>query len=104
MSKSELDRVVFSTLEDTKVKLKIKLHRDSLTQALFFNSVIEAYINDDADFLRWFASARQSLKVSKSRRTMLAREERGAAENLKKFGFNEAEIDNIFDIIAEERE
>ena len=71
---------------------------------MFFNSVVEAYNNDDPLFLQWFANARKNLKVSKSRQTLLAKEEHKAADNLKKFGFNDAEIDNIFDLIAEERE
>ncbi len=34
---------------------------------------------------------------------MLGKEEATAAQNMKKFGFNKDELEDIFDIIAEER-
>ena len=92
------------TPERHKVDLKIKLHRDGLTQTMFFNSIVSAYINDDPLFHKWFSNERHSMGTSKSRQAVLTREEAAALGNMRKFGFDDREIESIFDLIAKERE
>ena len=104
MSGPVKEKVIFSLPEKKKVDLKIKLHRESLTQTLFFSAIVDAYIEDDPAFVTWLEKSRPRLNISKARQKLLAKEEDTAAENMKKFGFNKDELQNIFDLIAEERE
>ena len=97
------ERVIFEVAEKAKADLKIALHRDGLTQTMFFNAVVAAYNEHDENFLAWFEIARGKITKNKSRQKMLGREEATAAQNMKKFGFNKDELEDIFDIIAEER-
>jgi uncharacterized protein (UPF0216 family) len=71
---------------------------------MFFNAVVAAYNERDENFMVWFNPTRGKITKNKSRQKMLSREESVAAENMKKFGFNKDELEDIFDIIAEERE
>ena len=89
------ERVIFEVAEKAKADLKIALHRDGLTQTMFFNAVVAAYNEHDENFLAWFEIARGKITKNKSRQKMLGKEE--------KFGFNKDELEDIFDIIAEER-
>ena len=97
------ERVIFEVAEKAKADLKIALHRDGLTQTMFFNAVVAAYNEHDENFLAWFEIARGKITKNKSRQKMLGKEEATAAQNMKKFGFNKDELEDIFDIIAEER-
>jgi len=97
------ERIVCEISEKAKADLKIALHRDNLTQAMFFSAVVEAYNKRDQNFMAWFEPARAGISKNKSRQRMLKREEVAANENMKKFGFDQNEIESIFDIIAEER-
>lgn len=97
------ERVIFEVAEKAKADLKIALHRDNLTQAMFFNTVVAAYNERDESFMAWFEEARGKITNNKSRQKMLSREEKTAVENMKKFGFNKDELEDIFDIIAVER-
>ena len=98
------ERIVFNTDERKKAELKIKLHRDGLTQARFFNAVLDAYTTSSPLFMEWFAAARTALINNKTRDRVLQREERHAHRQLKDFGITDADRENIFDLIAEEME
>ena len=104
MNETSKEKVIFSLPEKKKVDLKIKLHRESLTQSLFFSAIVDAYIEDDPAFISWLDKARPQFDISKARQRLLAKEEDAAAETMEKFGFSKGELRNIFDLIAEERE
>lgn len=92
-------RVVFTDNDHRHAQLLIKLRTDGLSQADFFRSVISAYIGDDADFLKFIDRIKtQSIKrKTKSRRTR-----QKGVQTVKDLGLNEGEIENIFDILAQE--
>jgi len=102
MSSAKSDRVIFETTEGLKAAFKIKLHRDGLTQVMFFNSIVQAYVNDEPALLEWVQETRASLIKNKSRSNKLIREENAAAMTASDFGLTDSDIENIFDIIAEE--
>jgi len=97
------ERTTFSLPIKEKVNLKIRLHREGITQAMFFNAVVTAYNELDEDFMLWYTKAREQLINNKARRKTLRKEENTAIDNVKKFGFNKGEIDDIYDLIAEEK-
>tara|TARA_B100000131_G_C18032031_1_gene578867 strand:- start:391 stop:708 length:318 start_codon:yes stop_codon:yes gene_type:complete len=102
MASTKSDRVIFETTENLKAAFKIKLHRDGLTQVMFFNSVVQAYVDDDPALLEWVQEIRANLIKNKSRSNKLNREEAAAAMTASDFGLTDSDIENIFDIIAEE--
>ena len=99
------ERVVFTTNEKLKAELKIKLHRDDMSQVRFFNGVISAYLNEQEDFLNWFSRyrAESNSHHSRSKRNLLEKEERDAKLNVTKFGLDEDDIESIFDLIEQSR-
>lgn len=98
------DRIVFFTHEKTKADLKIKLHREGITQAKFFNAVLEAYVRGDEKFMEWYTEERKSLIKSKARRTRLYKEEKMAGNIAAAYALDAEEVESIFDLIAEEQE
>ena len=98
------ERIVFHTEERKKSELKIKLHRDGLTQTKFFNAVLAAYTSGDPLFMEWFANARTILISNKAKDYALRKEEENSLRQLQNFGITEADRESIFDLIAEEME
>ena len=97
------EKIIFSLSAKEKVDFKIRLHREGITQTMFFNAVVSAYNSLDEDFMLWYAKAREQLFKNKARQKILRKEESIAINNMKKFGFNEGEIEDIYDLIAEEK-
>ena len=88
-----------------KADMRIKLHYHGLTMGTFIRGVIDAYVGDDEKFFEWFGQFRaQHSKYSGSKTSLnkIEKEEKEAGEKMSAFGFAEKELDDIFDIIAEE--
>ena len=97
------EKIIFSLPTRQKVDFKIRLHREGITQTMFFNAVVDAYNRLDEDFLSWYAKAREQMSENKARQKILRKEENIAINNMKKFGFNDGEIESIYDLISEEK-
>lgn len=88
-----------------KADMRIKLHYHGLTMGSFIRGVIDAYVGDDEKFFEWFGQFRtQHSKYSGSKTSLskIEKEEKEAGETMSAFGFGDKELDDIFDIIAEE--
>lgn len=95
--------VRFNANANQHVILKIRLLYDGLTQAEFFRSYVEAYINNDELILEFV----EKLKKRKGRRSKakLSRTKRlhKIAQKVKEeFGISDEEMEDIFDIPIEE--
>ncbi len=99
-----IEKVQFYLTEKDKAELKIKLHSDGMTQTRFFAGVAKAYLLNDHEFYNWFARfrSRQSSLGGKRKRIMVEKEEEVARQTMKKFGFDQEEIESIFDLIEKE--
>ena len=92
-------RVVFTENEHRHAKLVLKLKHDGFKQSQFFRAIITAYINDDP-LLQQFVD---EVKDQSPRLKRKSRRLRDAGEQaLKVLGFNDGDIDNIFDLIEQE--
>jgi len=97
------ERVVFSISTKQKIDFKIRLHREGITQSMFFSTIVHAYNESDEDFMLWYKKVSEKMSNNKTRQKILRKEEAAAMDNMKKFGLNKGEIDDIYDIIAEEK-
>ena len=91
--------VRFNANVNHHVILKIRLLYDGLTQAEFFRSYVEAYINNDDLILEFVERMKQKkgkrskLKLSKTKRL-----HKMASQIKQEFGLSDSEFQDIFDI------
>lgn len=84
-------------------KLIVKLKHESFTKAHFFRAVIRGYINDDVNLQKYLDEYRSSMKrYSKTKQKVLDREKEESKAIEKKFGLNEDEIEDMYDLFDEE--
>ncbi len=92
-------RIVFTENDHRHVNFLMKLKSIGLTQSKFFRYIITGLINDDRrlhDFIEEMSDVSIKKKnTSKKLRT-------AGAQTLDDLGLNDGEVDNIFDMIAEE--
>ena len=92
-------RIVFTENDHRHVKLLMKLKADGLTQAKFFRSLITGYLNGD-ERIHSYIDEVGGLSIKRKHKSKKLREE--GMQKLKDFSLNDGEIENIFDLIAEE--
>jgi len=91
-------------LEQDKVELVLKLKYAGVTQTDFLRAVVTALTNDDARFMPWFgewAENNSKYKGKKHHNKMKKLREEGQRV-ASQFGINDADIEDIFDVIAKE--
>ena len=92
-------RIVFTENDHRHAQLIVKLKMDGMTQAKFFRQMITGYLEDD-ERIRSYVLDNSSLSKVKINKSMkLIERGRETATNL---GLNEEQVENIFDMIAEE--
>jgi len=103
-AKHSAEKVQFYLSEKDKADLKIKLYSDGMTQSGFFAGVAKAYLSGDHVFYDWFARFRnqESDLGGKRKKAIVEKEEENARQTMKKFGFDQEEIESIFDLIEKE--
>ncbi len=82
-------------------KLILKLLQDNIKQNNLFRSFIEAYINDDPTIRKWIDGLSDNQKsgyILKKRKE----QERYLAAQEKMFNLDQNDVDQIFDILADE--
>lgn len=105
MSSDDIDygklnkRIVFTENDHRHVKLLMRLKADGLTQSKFFRCLITGYIDGDIR-IHEFIDEVGGLSIKRRNKSKKLREE--GMKKLSDFSLNDGEIENIFDIIAEE--
>ena len=92
-------RILFTDNDHRHAQLIVKLRTDGLSQADFFRAVVGAYIEDDVDLLRFIERIKTQSITRKTKTTRLRRK---GTQSTKDLGLDDGEIENIFDILAEE--
>ena len=92
-------RIVFTENDHRHVKLLMKLKADGITQSKFFRSLITGYIDGD-ERIHSYIDEVSGLSIKRKNKSKKLREE--GMQKLKDFSLNDGEIENIFDLIAEE--
>ncbi len=92
-------RIVFTDTDHRHAQLLIRLRHDGMTQAQFFRSIITGYIEGDVHICQFINQTKpQSLKRKAKSKKDVAKGQKTVAE----LGLDENQIENIFDLIAEE--
>jgi|TARA_R100001594_G_scaffold149337_1_gene206835 hypothetical protein len=92
-------RIVFTDNDHRHAQLLVRLRADGLSQADFFRAVVTAYIDSDTEFVK-FVDKIKTHSIKRKHKSQKLR--RSGATKTKDLGLNEGEIENIFDILAEE--
>jgi len=92
-------RVVFQENTDQHARLINRLRYDDLTQADFFRLMISGYIRGDERILNYLDESKTQSKARKLKSRKLREKGR---QNMIDTGLSDDQIDNLFDMIAEE--
>tara|TARA_B100000131_G_scaffold292269_1_gene306592 strand:+ start:46894 stop:47235 length:342 start_codon:yes stop_codon:yes gene_type:complete len=100
---NDVKRIVFNVTDHEHAKLIVRLRHNSLTQSEFFRAVISGVNDNDENILNFIntcVAEKQSLNKSrlKKNNTLISKGKK-LSEN---FGFEDDEIEDIFDLIAQE--
>ena len=90
--------------ESHKVELKVRVHDHGLTQAGFLRGIIKCFLEEDVQFMAWFNEwkLRNSRVKSSKRHAKSDKLKKQGNELSSMFGINEGELEDIFDVIAQE--
>ena len=96
-------KIVIYESDKRYADLKIMLENDSISQAAFFRSIIQGYINQDRSLMEYVDKVKEKkIRLPKAwvRESRLKR--KLAQQKVDDLGLNKAEIDSIFDILEQE--
>jgi hypothetical protein len=98
-------RIVFTETDKTHAELKIKLHYEGLRQAQFFRMMIQGFLQDDPNIVKFIEEYKLKNNItSKRQRKIVAKEREGQKDTKSKFALNQNEIDSIFDMLEREQD
>ena len=96
-------KYTFYAKDTLHAKFKARMQYHSLTQSQFLRACVEAVVGEDP-LMEMFIDhyKEENNKQSKVQREKIKKDQRTSKELLNDFGLGDGEIDDIFDIIAEE--
>ena len=96
-------RIVFNDTDTRHARLRVQLERDGLTQAEFFRAYISAYLDKNENIMTFITDYKLNNNVGQKRSLkVIQKEEEMRTRLMSKFGIGDDELENIFDLIAEE--
>ncbi len=96
-------KIVFDDTDIRHAKLKIRLQHDGLSQAEFFRAFITGYIENDRDVVKFINKYKTESKTQSKRAIKKTQKDiETGTDKMEKFGFFDGELEDIFDLIAEQ--
>ena len=103
MSEHKKKKIQFTDTDIRHAQLKIRLERENLTQADFFRACITGMSDNDKDLMKFIRKYKDENNIGRKRDQKVSIKEDEQSEDLMtKFGIKDDELENIFDLIAEE--
>jgi hypothetical protein len=103
MSEHKKKKIQFTDTDIRHAELKIRLERENLTQADFFRACVSGMSDNDKDLMRFIRKYKDENNVGRKRDNKIAsKEDEQSRDLMSKFGIKDDELENIFDLIAEE--
>ena len=96
-------KFTFYAKDSLHAEFKIRMKHHSMTQSEFLRACVEAAVNKDPLmdlFIQHYKE--ENSKQSKAQRKKMSKELEQSNDILNDFGLGDGDIDNIFDIIADE--
>ena len=79
------------------------MEHDGFTQTEFFRCIVTGYLSKDKDLMEYVQKYKDDNKVQSKRKIKYTQKDLEKAEDLMgQFGIGDNELENIFDLIAEE--
>jgi hypothetical protein len=100
-TKTKGRRITLSIPDRTYMDMLIKIRHENLTWKGFFSILIKGFLDDDIGVMEYI-DKEMSDKRAKRRSKILKKERKDVQEVVKKFGLDEEDIENIYDILEEE--
>ena len=96
-------KIIFDDTDNRHAKLKIRLQYDGLTQTEFFRAMVTGYIEKNSSLVDYIQKYKQENKKQSKKAIKRTQDdlEKGQ-EMMEKFGIANGEIEDIFDLIANE--
>ena len=96
-------KMMFWESPKRQADLKIRLQLDGFTQSHFFRALITGYLGKDENILRYLDDYKEKHKTQGiSKRKQIKKGIKAYKDTQEKFALDENEVEDIFDIIAEE--
>ena len=96
-------KVQFVDTDIRHAQLRIQPERESLSQAKFFRACLTGMIENDTTFMNYIRKYKDKKNIGQKRSAkVLDKEDKMSDDLMKKFGIKDDELENIFDLIAEE--
>lgn len=100
---SDRKKMMFWESPKRQAELRIRLQIDGFTQSHFFRALITGYLEKDEFIMNYIDQYKSNQKLQgAAKRKVIKKDLQLHAETKKRFGLDENEIEDIFDIIAEE--
>ncbi len=94
---------MFYDTEENLVKLKIRCQFDGFSQSQFFRVMLEGYVNNDENILRYIENCKEKYSIQgQQKRNKINSISKKRQEVEKKFALKNDEIEDIFDMIESE--
>ena len=96
-------KFMFYDTEERQADLRARLHYDGMNQSHFFRAMISGYLEKDPDLINYMDRYKEAYQIQginkrqESKRIFIKGE-----ETKKKFALSDNDIEDIFDLIAEE--
>tara|TARA_R110002126_G_scaffold282445_1_gene430890 strand:+ start:546 stop:869 length:324 start_codon:yes stop_codon:yes gene_type:complete len=103
MSQHRKKKIQFTDTDIRHAQLKIRLERENITQADFFRACISGMSDNDKDLMKFVRRYKDENNIGRKRDQKVSTKEDEHSEDIMlKFGIKDEELENIFDLIAEE--
>ena len=102
-SPTDRKKFMFYDTGKRQTDLKIHLRTDNLNQSMFFRMMISGYLDRDENLIMFIEKFKQDNQLegrSHSKKILKGAEK--ARETKNKFGLDDTDIENFFDIMEEE--
>ena len=96
-------RISFMDTDKRAAELIVRLKHDGLTKTKFFRALLTGYLERDSDIISFLDNYKESSKSqSKNKTKKLKNIEKVEQETKNKFGLDDGDIQDIFDILEKQ--
>ena len=96
-------RISFMDNDKRNAEMIVRLKHDGITKTKFFRAILTAYLERDAFIVDFINSLKEEKNLqSKSKSKKIKQLEKEGKNTKTKFGLNEGDIENIFDMLEKE--